>query len=308
MANIIEVKGFEKSYGNVKAVQGIDFAVEKGILFAFLGPNGAGKSTTIDTLCTILKCDKGEVYINGYRLGTQDKEIRKNIGVVFQNSVLDGILTIRENLIMRGSFYSLSKADLKKRINEVAEITGIGDILDRQYGKLSGGQKRRADVARALIHKPQILFLDEPTTGLDPKTRKTIWSSIAGIRKELGMTVFLTTHYMEEAASADNIVVIKEGKIVENGTPAYIKNKYTKDHIILYTTNEKVFNYLNSNGYDFVRKNDTVWITMNSMQNALQILNDVSGFIDSFEVIKGDMDDAFLSIIGGEEDINGADD
>ncbi len=303
MGNIIEVKDFYKNYGNVQAVKGISFQVKEGSSFAFLGPNGAGKSTTIDTLCTLIKCEHGDIKINGFQLGTEDNKIRKHIGVVFQNSVLDDYLTIKENLVQRGSFYGMTKGELNQRIDYVSKVTGVSDILNRCYGKLSGGQKRRADIARAIIHAPKLLFLDEPTTGLDPKTRKSIWESISSMQKELGMTVFLTTHYMDEAANADEVMVIKEGQIIEYGSPAYLKNRYTKDHLILYTNNNEIEDYFKIHNRDYVKKSDILKIAIKDKEDAIKILNEVSEKVDSFEVIKGNMDAVFLNIIGTQEEV-----
>lgn len=225
MSKVIEVKGLKKRYGATEAVKGITFDVDKGSLFAFLGVNGAGKSTTINILSTLMRQDEGQVIINGNSLGKEDKKIRNEIGVVFQNGVLDELLTIKENLSVRGSFYGYSGSELEERINKASEITGCSDILHKKYGKLSGGQKRRADIARALINQPHILFLDEPTTGLDPKTRQSIWQTIATMQKKNSMTVFLTTHYMEEAANADKITILKKGEIILEGTPNKLKEK-----------------------------------------------------------------------------------
>lgn len=186
----IEVKNLTKKYGSVSAVNNISFSVEEGSFFAFLGPNGAGKSTTINILCTLIFCDGGSVFINSHKVGVDDNKIRKEIGIVYQNGVLDDLLSIRENLILRGSMYGYSKKELKRRVKLVSEITEITGFIDRRYGSLSGGQKRRADIARALLHEPKVLFLDEPTTGLDPKTRQSIWSCILKMRQELGTTIF----------------------------------------------------------------------------------------------------------------------
>ena len=233
MDRIIQVNSLKKSYGSVEAVKDISFYVERGGLFAFLGPNGAGKSTTIDIICTFLKPDGGEVIIDGLTLGRDDEKIRGLIGVVFQDGLLDRLLTVEQNLRVRGSFYGLRGKELNEAVKNTASMCGITDILKRQYGKLSGGQRRRCDIARALINTPKILFLDEPTTGLDPKTRRMVWDIIVELQKTLGMTVFLTTHYMEEAAGADYVIVIDEGKISAKGTPAELKDRYSKDRLIL---------------------------------------------------------------------------
>ena len=219
MAHIIEVNGLKKSYGNLEAVRGIDFYVEAGKLFAFLGPNGAGKSTTIDVLCTLLKPTAGTVTVDGHPLEQEDEAIRNSIGVVFQGSVLDPLLTVRENLMVRASFYKMDKQERKAAVREAAITADVMEFIDRPYGKLSGGQRRRADIARALVHTPKILFLDEPTTGLDPKTKESVWQTVFQLQKRTGMTIFLTTHYMEEAAEADYIILINHGLIAAKGTP-----------------------------------------------------------------------------------------
>ena len=270
--DIITVDGFEKSYGDFKAVKGISFSVKEGSLFAFLGPNGAGKSTTIDTLCTLLACQKGDIRIAGYQLGKDDKKIRESIGVVFQQSLLDASLTVKDNLMLRGAFYGLSRSDLKARIDEVAKFTGVDSILGKKYGRMSGGQVRRADIARALINRPKLLFLDEPMTGLDPKTREDIWKMLFQMKNEMGMTIFLTTHYMEEAAQADDVVIIKKGEIVEEGTPAYMKDKYTEDHLVAYGYDENLKADLEKAGRSVEEKNDELWILVDGKEDVLALI------------------------------------
>lgn len=300
MSDIITVKEFEKSYGTVKAVKNVSFSVEKGSLFAFLGPNGAGKSTTIDTLCTLLECEKGEILIDGLQLGVDDRKIREKIGIVFQQNVLDDFLTVKENLVIRGSMYKMGRKELADRLQEVSKVTGIDEILNRRYAKLSGGQRRRAGIARALMNNPKILFLDEPTTGLDPKTRYSIWETIKDMQSSLGMTVFLTTHYMEEAAEADKVVIINKGEIIEEGTPAYLKSKYTKDHLLLYGADENAFLYLKSNDIAYELRNDVIHIPVYDMESTISLIEAFREHIESFEVKKGDMDEMFLNIIGKE--------
>ena len=233
---IIDVSDLKKRYGNVEAVKGIDFYVNEGELFAFLGPNGAGKTTTIDILCTLLKPDKGRVRINNYVLGEQDDKIRKNIGVVFQDSILDNLLTVKENMYTRGSFYGLSSKELAAAVEKASKAAGVENFISRPYGKLSGGQRRRADIARALVNTPKILFLDEPTTGLDPQTRKSVWNTIRDLQQGTEMTVFLTTYYMEEAANADYVAIIDNGLISAKGTPAELMAKYSTDTLRLVPT------------------------------------------------------------------------
>lgn len=298
--DIITVNGFEKSYGDFKAVKGISFSVKEGSLFAFLGPNGAGKSTTIDTLCTLLACQKGDIRIAGYQLGKDDQQIRKAIGVVFQQSLLDASLTVKDNLFLRGAFYGLSGSELKARIAEVAKFTGVDSILSKKYGRMSGGQVRRADIARALINRPKLLFLDEPMTGLDPKTREDIWNMLFQMKNEMGMTIFLTTHYMEEAAQADDVVIIKKGEIVEEGTPAYMKDKYTEDHLVAYGYDDGLKADLEKAGRSFKEKNDELWILVDGKEDVLGLIDMIKDRIGFFEVRMGTMDEMFINIVGEE--------
>ena len=301
---IIEVRQLQKSYKDVKAVNKIDFYVEEGELFAFLGLNGAGKSTTIDMLCTFLKLDRGSIKINNYEVGKDDEKIKSLVGVVFQESVLDELLTVKENLITRSKLYNMSKDEFNKNLEEIADITGIREIINRQYRKLSGGQRRRVDIARALINKPKILFLDEPTTGLDPKTRKNVWDMIRTLQKDNNMTVFLTTHYMEEASKADYIVVMDKGVIAAKGTTDELKEKYAKDKMIIYFDDEKsdfIENYLKENNYEFFIQNNNITIEINTTLESIKIIDDCRIYINSFEVIKGSMDDVFLNITKGDK-------
>lgn len=301
---IIEVRQLQKSYKDVKAVNKIDFYVEEGELFAFLGLNGAGKSTTIDMLCTFLKLDRGSIKINNYEVGKDDEKIKSLVGVVFQESVLDELLTVKENLITRSKLYNMSKDEFNKNLEEIADITGIREIINRQYRKLSGGQRRRVDIARALINKPKILFLDEPTTGLDPKTRKNVWDMIRTLQKDNNMTVFLTTHYMEEASKADYIVVMDKGVIAAKGTTDELKEKYAKDKMIIYFDDEKsdfIENYLKENNYEFFIQNNNITIEINTTLDSIKIIDDCRIYINSFEVIKGSMDDVFLNITKGDK-------
>lgn len=302
MNTIIKVQNLSKKYDDFEAVKDISFEVESGSLFAFLGPNGAGKSTTIDILATLITKNQGTIIINDHQLGKNDQEIRKDIGVVFQKSVLDDLLTVKENLETRGSFYNLKGTELKERIKEASKITQCDDFLNRPYGKLSGGQKRRADIARALINKPKILFLDEPTTGLDPQTRISVWNTIKTMQKESNMTVFLTTHYMEEAANADKITVINNGQIVAEGTPLELKQKYTKDILKIYNTDPNIINYLNKKAIPHTITKDKIQIEIETTNQAINILQDLKESITSFEMIHGNMDDVFINIIGKEKE------
>ena len=303
MQNIIEVSGLKKSYGSIEAVKGIDFSVKEGQLFAFLGPNGAGKSTTVEMLCTLLAPDSGNVTINGSSLGKHDDKIRNSIGVVFQNNMLDDFLKVEQNLQIRGSFYGLKGKDLKKAIEFAAKNTDSTDILNRKYMNLSGGQKRRADIARALLHTPKILFLDEPTTGLDPQTRKSIWETIENMQKNTNMTVFLTTHYMEEAAKADYVVLIDDGKIAASGTPAELRETYAKDLLYLRCKAEsenEVQGFFAERKISIRNEGGRLIVPLDTTINALPLLNELHDKILGFEVAAGTMDDAFLAITGKE--------
>jgi multidrug/hemolysin transport system ATP-binding protein len=304
---IIEIQNLVKRYGALTAVDGISLSVEEGSLFAFLGPNGAGKTTTINVMCTTLPGDGGTISINGFPVGREDDEVRRSIGVVFQHSVLDNLLTVRENLKVRASFYGVRGAELGRRTAFLADAIGLGDFLDRRYGNLSGGQRRRADVARALIHTPKILFLDEPTTGLDPQTRQKVWRSISDMQRKEKMTVFLTTHYMEEAAGADDVAIIDHGRIVAQGTPASLKERYSTDSLIVVPTDGSGWEAaLADAGLAGRRKNDTVVIAVRDSLHALSVLKRIEPFVASFEVIKGNMDAVFMTVTGhairGEEE------
>ena len=299
MSHIISVDNLTKNYGNVKAVKGVDFHVNEGELFAFLGPNGAGKTTTIDIICTLLKPDRGTVIVNGYTLGKQDDKIRKNIGVVFQDSILDNLLTVKENLYTRGSFYELSKKELSIAVEKAARAAGVESFYNRPYGKLSGGQRRRADIARALVNTPKILFLDEPTTGLDPQTRKSVWDTIRNLQKGAGMTVFLTTHYMEEATKADYVAIIDNGQISAKGTPSELRAKYSTDSLrLIPKDSERLTIFLNKQNIKFIISGGAFIILISNTLDALPLVNNAESLISGFEVISGSMDDAFVKITG----------
>jgi len=301
MDPIITVKNLKKSYDDIEAVKGIDFYVNRGEMFAFLGPNGAGKSTTIRILCTLLEQDDGEVIIDGFVLGKDDNQIRNRIGVMFQHSVLDDELTVRENLEIRGSFYNTTIKELKENIKELEDSLGLSPFIDRRYDKLSGGQKRRADIARALIHKPDLLFLDEPTTGLDPQTRRSVWKSIHNLQKEKGMTVFMTTHYMDEASEADTMIILDNGEIAEVGTPDDLKGKYTSMFLKLYPNEQsEVIKWADNEGIFFIKDKDSIRIPINNAFESIDIINVLRPYLLSFEVMSGTMDDVFIAVTGKE--------
>ena len=299
MSNIaVQVSDLHKSYGDLKAVNGISFSVREGSFFAFLGPNGAGKSTTFSILCSLLKKDSGNVLI----FGKEPSEARNDIGMVFQENMLDSRLTVRENVTIRGGMYGYTKEDLKDRVEDAISRSGCGEFADRLYSKLSGGQRRRADIARALVHSPKLLMLDEPTAGLDPQTRMNIWKNIYDLKEE-GTTVFLTTHYMEEAADADDIVIINKGTISAHGTPAVLKEQYSSDCLeILPKDVSAVESYLSGKGIAYEMRTDVIRIPLPDTKASLPIVNDLENQIESFEVRTGTLDDAFIRITGGIEE------
>lgn len=295
MDNIMEISHLYKSFGEVKAVQDLNFCVKKGELFAFLGVNGAGKSTTINIMCGELRKDSGSVRICGADLDREPDSIRRKLGVVFQGSVLDKDLSVRDNLCSRAALYGIHGKAFEKRLEELTELLDFADLLKRPLGKLSGGQRRRIDIARALLHEPEILILDEPTTGLDPQTRTNLWQVIGRLRREQGMTVFLTTHYMEEAADADYVVIIDHGRIAAEGTPLTLKNTYTGDFITLYGITEEQVKTLGAS-YESIRDAYRVFVKDTAVATEL-ILRYPEIFRD-YEITKGKMDDVFLAVTG----------
>ena len=297
MTNAISVNNLTKKYDSFTAVNGISFEVKEGELFAFLGENGAGKSTTINMLCTILEKTSGDVRVFGHELSKEDDEIRKLIGIVFQNSVLDKKLTVGENLMTRGAYYGLNKKQIKTRLEPYMDDFEIGEIWNRKYEKLSGGQRRRVDIVRALINEPRILFLDEPTTGLDPKSRRIVWDYIRKLKDEKNLTIFLTTHYMEETADADEIKILEHGNIIASGTPAELKSRFASSKLVWYTdramSKEDIIK-----GYEWSYDADHYNIKFNGSITELLYRN--SKVITDYEVIKGTMDDVFLNLTGRE--------
>lgn len=303
MDSIIRINGLRKSFGDIKAVDGLSFRVERGELFAFLGVNGAGKSTTISMICGQLKRDGGDISVCGYDIDRDPEPIKRRIGVVFQNSVLDRALTVKDNLKSRAALYGITGKRLEERLAAVSELLDMDGIMNRPVGKLSGGQRRRADIARALMHDPEILILDEPTTGLDPQTRKMLWDAVRRLRDSEKLTVFLTTHYMEEAADADYAVIIDSGKIAAEGTPLELKNRYTADSITLYGVGESDAADL---GYPVTVLHGAVRISVPDTGAATKLIISRPELFRDYEIIKGRMDDVFLSVTGKK--LNGGND
>lgn len=295
MKNIIEINNLDKSFQDVHAVNDLSLCVREGELFAFLGVNGAGKSTTISIMCGMLAKDSGKVFIDGFDVDKNMREITTELGVVFQNTVLDAKLSVKDNLLSRASLYGITGKEAKQRIENLAELLDFKDILNRIFGKLSGGQKRRVDVARALINNPKILILDEPTTGLDPEARKMLWRVVEKLRKTENLTVFLTTHYMEEAADADYVVILDSGKIAAKGTPLELKNNYTGDFVTIYNADEDAIGAL---GLPCEKIKDAVRIAVKDTAQARDLIVKNPELFTDFEITKGKMDDVFLAVTG----------
>ena len=293
--NIIEISNLSKSFGDIQAVKDISFHVKRGELFAFLGANGAGKSTTISIICASLSKDSGKVIVDGNDIDKDAQQIKSTLGVVFQTSMLDKALSVKDNLASRASLYNIYGKNFETRLDELCEMLNIREILKRPVGKLSGGQQRRVDIARALIHKPKLLILDEPTTGLDPQTRRMVWDLINELRKQDDMSVFLTTHYMEEAADADYVIILDDGKIVASGTPVELKNEHSGDFITIYTKDEESVASLGL-PYTAVKEGFKISVPNTKVATDL-ILKHPSVFCD-YEIVKGKMDDVFLSLTG----------
>ena len=295
MENIIEISHLNKSFQEIQAVVDLSFRVKEGELFAFLGVNGAGTSTTISILCGQLDKDSGQVKICGLEPEENIEAITRELGVVFQSSVLDGVLTVRDNLQSRAALYGITGRAFRKRLDELGELLGFQELLGRTVNRLSGGQRRRIDIARALLHRPRILILDEPTTGLDPQTRSLVWQVVEQLRRKEGITVFLTTHYMEEAADADYVVILDKGKIAAEGTPLQLKNTYTGDFLTLYGVTESQVQALGL-PYSVIR--DAFRVSVSNTAVATELIVKHPALFRDYEITKGRMDDVFLAVTG----------
>ncbi len=300
---MIIIKNLVKKFGNFVAVDDISFKVNKGELFAFLGLNGAGKSTTINMICGNLQKNTGEIYIDGVSIDDDMISCITKLGVVYQTSVLDKALSVKDNLKFRAALYNIHGKDFDDKLVELSKLLDLDEIMNKTFSKLSGGQKRRVDIARALLHNPQILILDEPTTGLDPQTRKTVWNVINTLRKDKGVTVFLTTHYMEEAADADYVVILDSGKISAQGTPLELKNKYTGDFIYLHNIEEKKVKELK---IKYEKVGSSFKLKVDNTAEATNLITKHPELFIDYEVMKGKMDDVFLAVtgkklVGGED-------
>lgn len=299
MVSIISVKNLKKIYKGKSVVDNISFNVEEGSLFSFLGPNGAGKSTTINIICTVLTPSAGEVLIDGLNVRTNSQDIRRKIGVVYQHNVLDDLLTVAENLRFRASLFGIVGENFESRLEEVANQLDFKNYLNQPFYTLSGGQKRRVEIARAIFHKPKILLLDEPTTGLDPESRKIVWGIIGKLKNSFGMTIFLTTHYLEEARNSDLITVVNHGKIVASGSAITLQKNFSCDRLFLYPGNGKMNQLITSVEnipLPYKQSYDYLIVENPSIANVREILK-YDELIDSFEYFKGDLDDAFINIL-----------
>ena len=297
MADILlQVKDLSVSVEDKDILKGLNLEVRKGETHVLMGPNGAGKSTTISIISGQLRRDGGSVTILGMDAERDFEHVSRKLGVVFQNSVLDQALTVRENLRSRAALYGINGKAFKKRLSELSELLDFGDLLNRTVGKLSGGQRRRIDIARALLHEPEILILDEPTTGLDPQTRLLLWSVVMQLRAEHGLTVFLTTHYMEEAADADYVVILDSGSIAAEGTPLELKNRFTGDFITLYGVTPEKAAALGEYRVESTR--DGIRIAVKNTAEATQLILKHPELFTDYEIKKGGMDDVFLAATG----------
>jgi ABC-2 type transport system ATP-binding protein len=307
MSSSIQVENFSKLYGEFRAVDDISFSVEEGSIFAFLGPNGAGKSTTINTLCTIQEKTRGTLRINGNDVTTEQAKVRKDIGIVFQECTLDSKLTVRENLKLHCDFYAVPKSEINDRIQFVLGLVDIEEWRNAPVSALSGGLKRRAEIARGLVHFPKVLFLDEPTTGLDPQTRANVWDYISKLQKQKNITIFLTTHYLEEAEICDQVAIIDHGKIVAHDTPYNLKKQHTRTTTRIKTSKtsdpDPLLRYCAERSLSVARdgEGDGEGLTITSSTSSdigavMELVSLFKGSIEDIEINKGKLDDVFISL------------
>lgn len=298
---IIEVKDLHKSYQNKEAVKGVSFSVEEGEVFGFIGPNGAGKTTTINMLCTLLTPSKGSAFVNGFSVIDNTHEVRKSIGLVFQEMTLDKELTAYENLKFHCYMYDMDKKLTEKRIDEIFEVVGLQDRRNDLVKEFSGGMKRRLEIGRGLLHRPKILFLDEPTLGLDPHTRINVWDFIHSIRKKENSTVFMTTHYLDEAENCTRIAIIDDGKIISSKTPEEFKNDIKGDTIYLTTEdNEKAIKEIKEKfSIDAKQINKSIMIVVEEGENFIPLLfKELSVTVKSINLKRPTLDDVFINLTG----------
>lgn len=291
---LLKTNNLTKKFKNHLAVDHLNLKINKGQLVALLGHNGAGKSTTISMMIGLMQPTSGNVEIEGLKV--TDAKYRQKLGVVFQNSVLDNDLTVKQNIDVRANMYKNLDIQFKNKLLNDLELNSI---LNQKYITLSGGQRRRVDIVRALLNKPEILFLDEPSTGLDIQSRNKIWEFLNNLRKSMGLTIILTTHYLEEAEDADFVYVMDKGKLVEGDTVEHLKDKYAKDTLILYSNNlEEIKDKLNHKIIG--ESKSSISINLDNHNDAIDILNKFKSLISTFEYQRGSMDDIFITLTGRE--------
>ena len=298
---VIEVAGLAKRYGEVEAVRGIDLTVRAGETFGFLGPNGAGKTTTIKILCTLANATSGSARVAGFDTATQRDAVRRNIGLVFQDTTLDGYLTAEQNLRFHAELYGVPKAAVLPRMRQVLDMVGLWDRKDSLVSTFSGGMQRRLEIARGLLHAPHVLFLDEPTVGLDPQTRSSIWAYINELKGREDITIFLTTHYMDEAEHCDRIAIIDHGQIVAIDTPEALKASIGKDRVQIQTADDQaaIAALAGSFGLDAAVHEGAVTFSVASGEQFVPRLFTELGIpIRSVSVSRPSLDDVFMSYTG----------
>jgi ABC-2 type transport system ATP-binding protein len=297
----VQVRGLVKRYGEVEAVRGIDFEVQPGETFGFLGPNGAGKSTTIKILCTLADPTSGEAKVAGHDVVKQRETVRRNIGLVFQDTTLDSYLTGEQNLRFHADLYGVPKAQLQPRMRQVLDMVGLWDRKNAEVATYSGGMKRRLEIARGLLHAPRVLFLDEPTVGLDPQTRSSIWEYINDLKQREDITIFLTTHYMDEAENCDRIAIIDHGKIVAIDTPEQLKASVGKDRVQISTANDTAAIQELKEAFDLEAAMHEGMVTFNVQsgeQFVPRLFAELQQQIRSVHVARPSLDDVFMSYTG----------
>ncbi|HEX4725276.1 MAG TPA: ATP-binding cassette domain-containing protein [Pseudonocardiaceae bacterium] len=297
----IEVRGLVRSFGAIEAVRGIDLTVHRNEIFGFLGPNGAGKSTTINMLCTLLRPTAGHATVAGYDVVAQRNDVRRNIGLVFQSTTLDDYLTAERNLRLHAELYAVPRASVDGRLRQVLEMVGLWERRSSKVATFSGGMKRRLEIARGLLHSPRVLFLDEPTVGLDPQTRGSIWSYVRELKAAEDITIFVTTHYMDEAEYCDRIAIMDHGDIIALDTPSALKASIGKDRVRIDTPdNERALAEIAAQfGLDAVVKEGSVILSVENGERFVpRLFAELDVPILSVSVARPSLDDVFMSYTG----------
>jgi ABC-2 type transport system ATP-binding protein len=298
---VISVMGLTKRYGEIEAVRGIDFEVIRGETFGFLGPNGAGKTTTIKILCTLANATSGTASVAGHDAASERDAVRRNIGLVFQDTTLDTYLTAEQNLRFHAELYGVPKAAVPPRMRQVMDMVGLWDRKDSLVSTFSGGMQRRLEIARGLLHAPRVLFLDEPTVGLDPQTRSSIWQYINELKRREDITIFLTTHYMDEAENCDRIAIIDHGKIVAIDTPETLKASVGKDRVQIHTSDDQaaIAELAETFGIEAVTREGAVMFSVAAGEQFVpRLFTEFSVPIQSVSVSRPSLDDVFMSYTG----------